>query len=262
MQTDGSFTINTNTGTTVQTKKEISNDAGVSEASWKYILSFGGQNMNAPQLTDGDIDHYVSGFVDNYHKVKREYGFDGFDVDVENGLNANYIKAMRKVLKQLGREEFITMAPQPPNIDPSVPSCIENPWNSYVPLVSTDVIDYVALVMPQLYNNNMPFGELTTYVDRLTDGEFEIDCPWAADGTTDGKFTVKIPKEKFAAGFPAVMPGAAGSVPSAWEKSPEGIKTYYKENPSLRQTGGIMTWSIGWDASNSWKFIDNVKDVF
>lgn len=265
MQSDGSFEITTNTGTTVETKEAISQQAGVSTDTWKYVLSFGGQNMNAPTLAEADISTYVSGFIANYQKVKVQFGFDGFDVDVENGLNANYIKALRMIFRQVGGPggEFITMAPQPPNIDPEVATCSENPWNTYVPLVSTDIIDYVSLVMPQLYNNGMPYGDLAKYVDGLTNGQWKITCSWAADDAAiDGSFNVKIPTNKFVGGFPAVMPGAANTVASDWESSPTTIVEHYKESSMLLQTGGIMTWSIGWDAWNNWEFIDKVAPLF
>ena len=46
----------------------------------------------------------------------REYGFDGVDIDLENGVNAQYLgQALRSLQSQFGSGLVITMAPHFPS---------------------------------------------------------------------------------------------------------------------------------------------------
>eukprot|EP00966_Prymnesium_polylepis_P141952 3278081-Prymnesium_polylepis.1 len=147
------------------------------------------------------------------------------------------------------------MAPQPLNIDPAeVPGFMEGSYNAYVPLVDTSIIECVSYVAPQLYNNGMPLGNLSRYIESMQQG---ATVEW------DGQpLTLRIPSSKLVFGYPAAA-GAAPAGPSQpWEASPAALVAMYRASPALMATGGLMTWSIGWDASNDWKWIDAVKGIW
>lgn len=253
LQPDGSFQIHTNLGDP-PTKASISKSAGVSDDSWKYILSFGGQNAAGPYVTDPDA--YVTGFMKSYHDAKTKFGFEGIDIDIETGMTTPLLKAYRQLFKQLHAEgAVISMAPQPLNIDPEEePVFMEGAYNAYVPLVDTTMIDYVTYVAPQMYNNGMPLGDLEKYVDSMQKGH---TIQWNGQS-----LVLNIPSSKLVFGYPAA-PGAAPAGPSQpWEGSPSSLVSHYRASSKLMATGGCMTWSIGWDASSGWSWIEAVKGLW
>jgi len=250
---DGSFQIHINLGDAPK-KSDIIADAGISGDSWQYLLSFGGQNAAGPVVSDEAA--YVDGFLSSYHEVKQKYGFDGIDIDIETGMSTPLLRALRKIFLKLHSEgQIISMAPQPLNIDPEeVPTFMEGAYNAYVPLVDSTMIDAVTYIAPQLYNNAMPLGDVEKYIASMQKGH-ALD--W------DGKsLTLNVPSNKLVFGYPAA-PGAAPAGPSqSWEASPESLVAYYKKSEALMATAGVMTWSIGWDASAGWQWIDAVKGLW
>jgi len=250
---DGGFQIHTNLGAPPK-KSDITAQAGVSDASWQYILSFGGQNAAGPAVTDTDA--YVAGFMKTYNAAKQEYGFDGIDIDIETGMTTPLLVALRKVFAELHKAgEVISMAPQPLNIDPAEVSVFsEGSYNAYVPLVDQSIVDTVTYIAPQMYNNPMPLSDIEKYVDSMQAG---TEIQWNGQS-----LKLSIPSEKLVFGFPAA-PGAAPAGPSQpWEASPDSLVAKYKASSKLMATGGCMTWSIGWDASNGWKWIDAVSKLW
>lgn len=248
LQSDGTFQIHTNLGDP-PTKEEVSSMAGVSSSTWQYLLSFGGQNAAGPTVTDEVA--YVQGFLATYRNAKSKFGFDGFDIDIEANMLTPLLRALREIFKQLSAEgEIISMAPQPPNIDPwDAKVFMEGSWNGYVPLVDKTIIDTVTYIAPQLYNNGVPTHSIDGYIDALQGGTV---IEW--DGQS---LELNIPSSKLFFGYPAA-PGAGHRAAA----TPETIVSLYQGSPKLMATGGIMTWSIGWDASNGWKFIEAVKQIW
>lgn len=92
--------------TVAQFKADI---AAKQAAGKKVILSVGGQNGTI-SVADPTA---ASNFASSALSVLREYGFDGIDIDLENGVNAQYMgQALRSLHSQFGSGLVITMAPQ------------------------------------------------------------------------------------------------------------------------------------------------------
>ena len=92
------------------------------------------------------------------------------------------------------------------------------------------------------------------YIESLQQG---IVVKW--DGHD---LALRIPSSKLVFGYPAA-PGAAPAGPSQpWEASAAALVAYYRASAPLLATGGLMTWSVGWDASNAWRWIDAVKGIW
>jgi len=253
LKSDGSFEIHTNLGT-APTKDWISQNAGIDSSSWQYILSFGGQNAAGPVVSDTQT--YVNGFMKCFMDAHTAYGFDGIDIDIETGMTTPLLTAFRQIFQILHKSNFaISMAPQPLNIDPEESSLfMEGSFNAYVPLIDSTIIDTVSYVAPQMYNNPMPLRDIVLYLKSMQKSH---TIAWKGS-----KLVINIPSEKIIFGYPAAD-GAAPSGPSnLWEDSGKSILHKYQTTPELMATGGIMTWSIGWDASNNWEFIDNVSKIW
>jgi len=191
-----------------------------------------------------------------YHDAKAKFGFDGIDIDIETGMTTPLLHAFREIFTRLHSQgQKISMAPQPLNIDPAeVSHFMEGSYNAYVPLVDTTIIHAVTYVAPQMYNNPMPLGDIEKYIDSM---QSNAVVKW------HGKSLVlNIPSSKLVFGYPA-QPGAAPAGPSQpWEVSGSRLASKYRSSKKLMATGGVMTWSIDWDASRSWSWIDAVKRIW
>jgi chitinase len=250
-------------------KKTISKDAGKSEKSWKYILSFGGAAGPGPKMTmigddrEASEEAFADGFVKSYMKVKAEYGFDGVDMDIENSLSTELLSALRRVFKKLhDKGEIVSMAPETPSLNPAeVATYIEGAYNSYAPLADTTVINHVSWVAPQMYNDQIPFTDDPTetapaarYVKSLQQGG--VKMLW------DGKeIEIKIPANKLVLGFPATPAAGPARAMPAWEE-PEQLLELFRNSPDLQAIKGVMTWSIGHDWNNGWKWVNAMKKVW
>lgn len=250
-------------------KKTISKDAGKSEKSWKYILSFGGAAGPGPKMTmigddrEASEEAFADGFVKSYMKVKAEYGFDGVDMDIENSLSTELLSALRRVFKKLhDKGEIVSMAPETPSLNPAeVATYIEGAYNSYAPLADTTIINHVSWVAPQMYNDQIPFTDDPTetapaarYVKSLQQGG--VKMLW------DGKeIEIKIPANKLVLGFPATPAAGPARAMPAWEE-PEQLLELFRNSPDLQAIKGVMTWSIGHDWNNGWKWVNAMKKVW
>jgi hypothetical protein len=102
-------------------KANVSKAAGISMDSWRYVLSFGGAAGPGPRMDEaGDEsqeDTFAEGFVKTYMKYKKDYGFDGIDIDVESSINSPVLRTFRKIYKVLHEKgELISMAPETPSL--------------------------------------------------------------------------------------------------------------------------------------------------
>jgi chitinase len=250
-------------------KFNITKEAGIPIDSWRYVLSFGGAAGPGPYMPQADSpderekveNTFVDGFVATYTAIKKDYGFDGIDIDVESSLSTPLLSAFRKIFKKLHEKgEIVSMAPESPILDPGNEAYEgEDPGagahNSFTPLVDTAVINHVSWVAPQLYNDLIPFGEdPVKYVQSLNMGH---KIEW------DGKLLeIKVPANKIVLGHPATKAAAPARDPPEWQKDPEKLAAKYKASPELMATKGVMTWSVGHDYSNGWKWVKAMKTIW
>jgi chitinase len=251
------------------TKANVTAEAGMDINSWRYVLSFGGAAGPGPYMPQAaspeereEIENkFVDGFVKTYAEIKKEYGFDGVDIDVESSLSTPLLSAFRKIFKKLHAQgDLVSMAPESPILDPGNPVYEgEDPGagahNSYAPLVDTSIINHVSWVAPQLYNDLIPFDEdPAKYVQSLNAGH---KIEW------DGKLLeIKVPANKMVLGHPATIAAAPARKPPDWQVDPEALAAKYKASPELMATKGVMTWSVGHDYSNGWKWVKAMKTIW
>jgi len=225
--------------------------------SFTYLVSlFGGQNGAAPTLSMPP-DAWGKAMYSDFQKLHATFGFDGIDIDLENAWGGTGDKVecgLRTFFKAMHAGGFVvSMAPQTTALTPEVGTYGTGSWNSYAPLSDTSIIPFVDIVAVQLYNNAVPYQSPEKYCDSLTGGFSVSGCP-SCDGIT---CKIQIPDKKIAFGYPA-GPGAAPSgCPGMSGGCPYGSKltTLYNGSPSLKKTGGVMTWSVEWDEASGWEFI-------
>ncbi|MDI5943602.1 glycosyl hydrolase family 18 protein, partial [Micromonospora sp. DH15] len=112
----------------------------------KVILSVGGETGRVA-VNDAAS---ATAFADSTYALLRRYGFDGVDIDLENGLNPTYMgQALRALRAKAGPSLIIAMAPQ--TID------MQSPAAGYFKL-ALDIRDILTVVNTQFYNSGAMLG--------------------------------------------------------------------------------------------------------
>ncbi|QTE00594.1 chitinase [Streptomyces cyanogenus] len=210
-------------------------------AGRKVIVSVGGEKGSV-SVNDAAS---AANFADSVYSLMQTYGFDGVDIDLENGLNATYMtQALRALSTKAGSSLIITMAPQ--TID------MQSTSNSYFQ-TALNVKDILTVVNMQYYNSGSMLGcDGKVYSQGTVDFLTALACIQLEGGLSPSQVGLGLPASTRAAGSgyvsPTVVDNAldcltAGTNCGAFKPS----KTY----PALR---GAMTWSTNWDATsgNAW----------
>ncbi|WP_329256499.1 chitinase [Streptomyces sp. NBC_01478] len=210
-------------------------------AGKKVIISIGGQNGTI-SVSDSTS---ATNFANSVYSLMQTYGFDGVDIDLENGINATYMtQALRSLSSKAGSSLVITMAPQ--TID------MQSTSNAYFQ-TALNIKDILTVVNMQYYNSGTMLGcDGKVYGQGTVDFLTALACIQLQGGLSPSQVGLGLPASTSAAGSGYVSPTivnnaldclAAGTNCGSFKPS----KTY----PDLR---GAMTWSTNWDAAagSSW----------
>ncbi|GAA3829661.1 glycoside hydrolase family 18 protein [Streptomyces coacervatus] len=210
-------------------------------AGKKVIVSVGGQNGTV-SVSDSTS---AANFANSVYSLMQTYGFDGVDIDLENGLNATYMsQALRSLSAKAGSSLIITMAPQ--TID------MQSTSNTYFQ-TALNIKDILTVVNMQYYNSGSMLGcDGKVYSQGSVDFLTALACIQLEGGLSPSQVGLGLPASTSAAGSGYVSPTVvnnaldcltAGTNCGSFKPS----KTY----PDLR---GAMTWSTNWDAAagSSW----------
>lgn len=210
-------------------------------AGKKVIVSVGGEKGSV-SVSDAAS---ATNFANSVYSLMQTYGFDGVDIDLENGLNATYMtQALRALSAKAGSSLIITMAPQ--TID------MQSTSNAYFQ-TALNVKDILTVVNMQYYNSGSMLGcDGKVYSQGTVDFLTALACIQLEGGLSPSQVGLGLPASTRAAGggyvSPTVVDNAldcltAGTNCGTFKPS----RTY----PALR---GAMTWSTNWDATsgNAW----------
>ncbi|MGP4045061.1 chitinase [Streptomyces sp. 2A115] len=210
-------------------------------AGKKVIISVGGER-GAVSVNDAAS---ATNFANSVHSLMQTYGFDGVDIDLENGLNSTYMtQALRSLSSKAGSSLIITMAPQ--TID------MQSTSNSYFQ-TALNIKDILTVVNMQYYNSGSMLGcDGKVYSQGSVDFLTALACIQLEGGLSPSQVGLGLPASTSGAGSGYVSPTIVNNALDCLTKgtacgSFKPSKTY----PDLR---GAMTWSTNWDASagNAW----------
>ncbi|MFG2459076.1 chitinase [Streptomyces sp. NPDC048523] len=210
-------------------------------AGKKVVVSVGGQNGTV-SVSDPTS---AANFANSVYALMQTYGFDGVDIDLENGLNATYMsQALRSLAAKAGSGLVLTMAPQ--TID------MQSTSNAYFQ-TALNVKDILTVVNMQYYNSGSMLGcDGKVYSQGSVDFLTALACIQLEGGLSPSQVGLGLPASTSGAGSGYVAPSVVNNALDCLTKgtgcgSFKPSKTY----PDLR---GAMTWSTNWDASagNAW----------
>jgi len=229
------------------TEQQFINDIAAAKAKGqKVIISVGGETgtvsvNNATSATN---------FANSVYALMVKYGFNGVDIDLENGINATYMtSALRQLSAKAGAGLIITMAPQTLDMQ-SV--------NSGYFQVALNIKDILTVVNTQYYNSGSMLGQDgKVYSQGSVDFITALAAIQLENGLRPDRVGLGLPASTKGAGSGYVAPSVVNSALDCLTKGTSGgsykpPRTY----PSLR---GAMTWSINWDASNNYDFANTVS---
>ncbi|MGW0857850.1 chitinase [Streptomyces sp. NPDC002690] len=236
-----SFTLDS-AGLNGYTVDQFKADIKAKQAAGKnVIISVGGEKGAVAVNSDAS----ATAFADSVYSLMQTYGFNGVDIDLENGLNSTYMtKALRALSTKAGSGLVITMAPQ--TID------MQSTSGEYFK-TALNVKDILTVVNMQYYNSGSMLGcDGKVYSQGSVDFLTALACIQLEGGLDASQVGLGVPASTRGAGSGYVAPSIVNAALDCLAKgtscgSFKPAKTY----PALR---GAMTWSTNWDATagNAW----------
>ncbi|MGP3927135.1 chitinase [Streptomyces sp. 8N616] len=219
-------------------EQEFKNDIAAKQAAGKSVIISVGGERGTVSVNDSAS---AANFAGSVYALMQEYGFDGVDIDLENGLNSTYMtQALRSLSGKAGSDLVITMAPQ--TID------MQSTSNEYFK-TALNIKDILTVVNMQYYNSGSMLGcDGKVYSQGSVDFLTALACIQLEGGLAPGQVGLGLPASTRGAGSGYVDPSIVRNALDCLARgtncgSFKPARTY----PSLR---GAMTWSTNWDALN------------
>ncbi|MGW0535281.1 chitinase [Streptomyces sp. NPDC003032] len=240
--TQGQIAFNLDPAVGYSSAADFKADIAAKHAAGKsVILSVGGEKGTISVNSDAS----ATAFANSAYALMREYGFDGVDIDLENGLNPTYMtKALRQLSAKAGSKLVLTMAPQTIDMQSTSGGYFQTALN---------VKDILTVVNMQYYNSGSMLGcDGKVYSQGSVDFLTALACIQLEGGLDPSQVGLGVPASTRAAGSGYVAPSVVNNALDCLARgtgcgSFKPSKTY----PALR---GAMTWSTNWDATagSSW----------
>ncbi|MCQ9133885.1 chitinase [Streptomyces hilarionis] len=210
-------------------------------AGKKVVVSVGGQNGTV-SVNDATS---AANFANSVYALMQTYGFDGVDIDLENGLDPTYMsQALRSLSAKAGPGLILTMAPQ--TID------MQSTSNGYF-RTALNVKDILTVVNMQYYNSGSMLGcDGKVYSQGSVDFLTALACIQLEGGLAPSQVGLGVPASTRGAGSGYVSPSVVNNALDCLARGTNcGSFKPSKTYPALR---GAMTWSTNWDAAagNAW----------
>ncbi|WP_223865470.1 MULTISPECIES: chitinase [unclassified Streptomyces] len=223
-------------------EQQFKDDIKAKQAAGKsVVISIGGQNGTV-SVNDSTS---ANNFANSVYALMREYGFNGVDIDLENGLNATYMtQALRSLSAKAGSGLVITMAPQ--TID------MQSTSNAYFQ-TALNIKDILTVVNMQYYNSGSMLGcDGKVYSQGSVDFLTALACIQLEGGLSPSQVGLGLPASTRGAGSGYVSPTVVNNALDCLARGTNcGSFKPSRTYPGLR---GAMTWSTNWDATagNAW----------
>lgn len=210
----------------------------------KVIISVGGQN-GAISVADSAS---ATNFANSINGLITKFGFDGVDIDLENGVNPTFMSQALHSIAAAHPGVIITLAPQ--TID------MQSTGGAYFQL-ALDIKSILTIVNMQYYNSGTMNGcDGNVYAESTENFMTALACIQLLGGLSPSQIGLGLPASSSAAGGGVVAPSLVNNAMDCLDMGTNcGTFKPTTLAPGLR---GAMTWSINWDASNGFAFANTV----
>lgn len=228
------------------TQQQFTSDiATLHSRGQKVILSVGGQNGTV------SVDDATSAanFASSVYSLIKQYGFDGVDIDLENGVNPGYMaSALEQLQGDVGSSLIITLAPQ--TID------TQSTGNDYFQL-ALDIKPILTMINTQYYNSGTMNGcDGNVYAEGTENFITALACTELEGGLSPSQVGIGLPASASAAGSGYVAPSVVNdALDCLAARANCGSFVPPQTWPGIR---GAMTWSVNWDAASGYHFANAV----
>ncbi len=212
----------------------------------KVIISVGGQNGTI-SVSDATS---AANFANSVFGLMQTYGFDGVDIDLENGINPTYMtSALQQLSAKAGSGLIITLAPQTTDM--------QSTGDGYFQL-ALNIKSILTVVNMQYYNSGSMNGcDGNVYSEGSENFLTALACIQLQGGLRPDQVALGLPASTSAAGSGYVSPSVVNNALDCLARGTNcGSFTPSTTYPGIR---GAMTWSINWDASNGYNFANTVS---
>jgi chitinase len=212
----------------------------------RVIISVGGQNGTV-SISDSTS---ATNFSNSIYNLMNTYGFDGVDIDLENGINPTYMgQALRNLSSRVGSRLIITMAPQ--TID------MQSTGNGYFQL-ALNIKDILTIVNMQYYNSGSMLGcDGQVYSQGTVNFLTALACIQLQGGLRPDQVGLGLPATTQAAGGGYVSPSVVNNALDCLAAGTNcGTFRPPRTWPGIR---GAMTWSINWDRTSNYAWANTIN---
>lgn len=211
----------------------------------KVIISVGGADGTV-SVTDSTS---AANFATSVDQLITTYGFDGVDIDLENGVTPS---AMTTALQQLANMDpglIITLAPQTTDV--------QSTSSDYLAL-ALNISNILTMMNTQYYNSGSMNGcDGNVYSEGGVNFFTALACIQLESNLNPDQIGLGAPASASAAGSGVVAPSiVVDALDCLAEATNCGTFVPPTKWPTIR---GAMTWSINWDASNGFSFANTVS---
>ncbi len=228
------------------TAAQFTNDVRTLHArGQKVVISVGGANGTISVASSSA----ATNFADSVYSLMQTYGFDGVDIDLENGVNPAYMsQALDALHAKAGNGLIITLAPQ--TID------MYTTGSDYFAL-ALDIKPILTISYTQYYNSGTMNGcDGGVYAEGTENFATAQACGQIQGGLSPSQVGLGFPATTSAAGGGYVSPG---TVNAALDCLAAGTSCGSFVPPARWPAiAGAMTWSINWDATGGYAFVNTV----
>jgi chitinase len=191
----------------------------------------------------------AANFASSVYSLIQQYGFDGVDIDLENGVNPTYMaSALEQLSSDVGSSLIITLAPQ--TVD------TQSTGDDYFQL-ALDIKSILTMINTQYYNSGSMNGcDGNVYSEGTENFMTALACTELEGGLSASQVGLGLPASSSAAGSGYVSPSVVNdALDCLTARANCGSFVPSSAYPDIRCA---MTWSINWDAASGYNFANTV----